>query len=113
MSSVSNPGTALVTGASTGIGAIYARRFAQRGYNLILVARDHKRLLNLADEIAGETGRKVEVFAADLTVKTDLKRVEGRLRSDTNITALVNNAGFAGAAKLIESNIDEMENMIQ
>ncbi|MBV8832300.1 MAG: SDR family NAD(P)-dependent oxidoreductase, partial [Acidobacteriaceae bacterium] len=113
MSPVSSPGTALVTGASTGIGAIYAQRLAQRGYNLILVARDHQRLVNLANEIAGETGRNVEPFAADLTLKTDLKRVEDRLRSDNTITALVNNAGFAGAAKLIDSNIDEMENMIQ
>ena len=113
MSLVSTPGTALVTGASTGIGAIYAQRLAQRGYDLILVARDHQRLINLANEIAGETGRNVEPFAADLTLKTDLKRVEDRLRSDHTITALVNNAGFAGATKLIDSNIDEMENMIQ
>jgi len=112
MSSVSTPGTALVTGASSGIGAIYAQRLAQRGYNLILVARDRQRLLNLANGLAAKTGRKVEALAADLTVKADLKRVEERLRSDNTITALVNNAGFGGAAKLIDSNIDEMENMI-
>lgn len=113
MSPIYTPGTALVTGASTGIGRIYAQRLAQRAYDLILVARDHRRLDNLANEIAAETGRKTETLAADLTVKTELKRVEERLRSDNNITALVNNAGFAGAAKLIHSNIDEMENMIQ
>jgi short-subunit dehydrogenase len=113
MSSVSTLGTALVTGASTGIGAIYAQRLAQRGYNLILVARDRQRLLNLANEIAAKTGRKAEALAADLTVKADLKGVEDRLRSDNTVTALVNNAGFGGAAKLIDSNIDEMENMIQ
>jgi short-subunit dehydrogenase len=113
MSSVSTPGTALVTGASTGIGAIYAQRLAQRGYNLILVARDRQRLLNLSNEITAKTGRKAEAFAADLTVKADLKRTEERLRSDNSITALVNNAGFGGGAKLIDSNIDEMENMIQ
>jgi short-subunit dehydrogenase len=113
MSTFSNHGTALITGASTGIGSIYAHRLAQRGYNLILVARDQKRLVNLANEITTKTGRKAEALAADLTVKADLKRVEERLRSDTSITALVNNAGFGGAAKLIDSNIDEMENMIQ
>jgi short-subunit dehydrogenase len=113
MSFISTPGTALITGASTGIGSVYAQRLAQRGYDLILVARDQRRLVNLANEIAVKTGRKAEVLVADLTVKADLKRVEERLRSDNSITALVNNAGFGGAAKLIDSNIDEMENMIQ
>jgi len=113
MSSPSIHGIALITGASTGIGSIYAQRLAQRGYDLILVARDQQRLVNLAKEIKTKTGRKGEVFAADLTVKADLKRVEERLRSDSSITALVNNAGFGGTAKLIDSDIDEMDNMIQ
>jgi len=113
MSTVFNLGTALITGASTGIGAIYARRLAQRGYDLILVARDQRRLADLATEISANTGRKAETLAADLTAKADLKRVEDRLRSDSNITALVNNAGFGAVAKLIDSNIDEMDNMIQ
>ncbi|MBV8552049.1 MAG: SDR family oxidoreductase [Acidobacteriaceae bacterium] len=113
MPSNSTPGTALITGASTGIGAIYAHRLAQRGYALILVARDQQRLVSLTKEIAAKTGRKTEALAADLTIKADLKRIEERLRSDSSITALVNNAGFGGAAKLIDSNIDEMENMIQ
>ena len=106
-------GTALITGASTGIGSIYAHRLAERGYDLILVARDQQRLGKLANEITAKTGRKAEVLAADLTVKADLKRVEERLRSDNGVTALVNNAGFGGAAKLIDSNIDDMDNMIQ
>src|SRR5712672_1742087 len=94
MSTPSNNGTALITGASTGIGSVYAHRLAQRGYNLILVARDQQRLTSLANEITTKTGRKAETLAADLTVKGDLKRVEDRLRSDSNVTALVNNAGF-------------------
>jgi hypothetical protein len=109
----SSKGTALITGASTGIGSIYADRLAQRGYDLILVARDQQRLANLANGITAKTGRKAEVLAADLTAKADLKRVEERLRSDGSLTALVNNAGFGGVAKLIDSNIDEMDNMIQ
>jgi uncharacterized protein len=109
----STKGTALITGASTGIGAIYADRFAKRGYDLILVARDQKRLTNLAEEIAAETGRKVETLAVDLTVKSDLQRVEERLRSDSNVTALINNAGFGGTAKLVDSNVEDMDNMIQ
>ncbi|MEO8735152.1 MAG: SDR family oxidoreductase [Edaphobacter sp.] len=110
---MSSKGTALITGASTGIGSIYADRLAQRGYDLILVARDQQRLINLANEVTAKTGRKAEVLAADLTARADLKRIEERLRSDSSVTALVNNAGFGGVAKLIDSNIDEMDNMIQ
>jgi uncharacterized protein len=113
MSTPSNPGTALITGASTGIGSVYAHRLAQRGYDVILVARDRERLTNLANDITAKTGRKAETLSADLTVKADLKRVEERLRSDSSVSALVNNAGFGGAAKLIDSNVDDMDNMIQ
>ena len=113
MSTPSTRGTALITGASTGIGSVYAHRLAQRGYDLILVARDKQRLTNLANDITAKTGRKAETLPADLTVKVDLKRIEDRLRSDGSITALVNNAGFGGVAKLIDSDVDEMDNMIQ
>lgn len=113
MSATSIKGTALITGASTGIGAIYADRLARRGYNLILVARDQQRLGSLAERIATETGREVKILAADLTLKADLARVEERLRTDSSISALVNNAGFGATAKLANSNVDEMENMIQ
>ena len=113
MSKHLNLGTALITGASTGIGSVYARRLAQRGYSLILVARDQQRLTDLANDITAKTGRKAETLTADLTVRADLKRVEERLRSDSDISALVNNAGFGGVAKLIDSDVDEMDNMIQ
>ena len=113
MSTPSKNGTALITGASTGIGSVYAHRLAQRGYDLILVARDQQRLAKLANDITAKTGRKAETLAADLTVKADLKRVEERLRSDPSVTALINNAGFGGVAKLIDSNVDDMDNMIQ
>jgi uncharacterized protein len=113
MATPSSLGTALITGASTGIGSVYAHRLARRGYDLILVARDRERLTKLAAEINASTGRKAEPLPADLTVKADLKRVEERLHSDSNITALVNNAGFGGVAKLIDSDVDDMDNMIQ
>jgi len=71
------------------------------------------RLDKLGKEIAAKTGRNAEAIPADLTVKNDLWRIEERLRSDDHITALVNNAGFGGAAKLIDSNVEEMDNMIQ
>ncbi|HTH53869.1 MAG TPA: SDR family oxidoreductase [Edaphobacter sp.] len=108
-----NKGSALITGASTGIGSVYADRLAERGYDLILVARDHKRLSTLADKIAAETGRRAEALPADLTVRADLARVEERLRSDSTITALVNNAGFGATTSLLDSKVDEMDNMIQ
>ena len=106
-------GAALITGASAGIGAIYADRLARRGYDLILVARNEKRLSELSSAIRSSTGRKVDILPADLGVKVDLLRVEDRLRSDPSITALVNNAGFGATSKLIDSKIEELESMIQ
>ena len=108
----STKGTALITGASTGIGAVYADRFARRGYDLILVARNGDKLKELATFLIATTGRVVDVIAADLTNKTDLRKIEERLRSDKSITALVNNAGFGATASLVDSKIDDLENMI-
>ena len=105
-------GKALVTGASSGIGAVYADRLARRGYDLILVARDEARLSELAKRLALATGRQVEVVRADLTQKADLQRVEGLLRSDPRITLLVNNAGFAVAKAFVDADPDQLERMI-
>lgn len=105
-------GTALVTGASTGIGAVYADRLARRGYDLILVARNRERLDALASRITSQTHRSVEVLAADLNDKADLARVEDKLRADASITLLVNNAGVAAVAPLAASDADRMESMI-
>jgi short-subunit dehydrogenase len=106
-------GTALVTGASSGIGAVYADRLARRGYDLILVARSHDRLACLAHRLATETGRSVQTIAADLEDKADLLRIETVLRTDPRITLLVNNAGTAAVAPLLESDVDKMEAMIR
>ena len=105
-------GTALITGASSGIGAIYADRLAHRGYDLILVARNESRLQALSERLAKETGRKVEILVTDLNAPTDLARVEARLKSDAGITMLINNAGFGGATPLLASNVDKMQEMI-
>jgi short-subunit dehydrogenase len=75
-------GTALITGASRGIGAIYADRLAKRGYDLILVARDEAALKALGGRLASETGRSVTPLRADLNTKADLAKVETTLRSD-------------------------------
>jgi uncharacterized protein len=112
MMSNSAKGIALVTGASAGIGAIYADRLARRGFDLILVARNRDRLGEHAKRLAQETGRSVEAVAADLTDRADLARIETILRTNAGITMLVNNAGFGAAAPLLESNVDKMEEMI-
>jgi uncharacterized protein len=105
-------GTALVTGASSGIGAIYADRLARRGYNLILVARNRSRLEELAKRLSGETGCAVEIVAADLNEKADLSRVEQVLRDNADITLLVNNAGVGATTPLLASDVDKMSDMI-
>ncbi|NPT32917.1 SDR family NAD(P)-dependent oxidoreductase [Paraburkholderia xenovorans] len=112
MATQAGKGTALVTGASSGIGAVYADRLARRGYDLILVARDAERLNGLAGRLASETGRHVETIAADLTVKADVRRIEERLRADRSIAMLVNNAGVGATASLIDSDVDALEKMI-
>jgi len=109
---ISAKGTALVTGASTGIGAIYADRLARRGYDLILVARNQSRLGALAERLRAETGRAVTPVAADLSSKSDLARIEALLKQDDSITVLVNNAGVGAVAPLQAANVDEMESMI-
>jgi short-subunit dehydrogenase len=108
-----NPrGTALITGASAGIGAIYANRLARRGHDLILVARNRERLDALATRITENTGRAVKVIAADLNDKADLTRVEHALRTDSTITMLVNNAGTGGTATFPDADINAMDRMI-
>lgn len=108
-----NKGTALITGASSGIGAVYADRLARRGFDLILVARNRERLAALAAKLSDETGRKVEVLPADLSDRKDIASVEAVLRTRGDITLLVNNAGFGAAAPLLGSDIDKMEEMIE
>jgi uncharacterized protein len=104
--------TALITGASTGIGAVYADRLAKRGYDLIVVARNKAKLSTLASRLEGETGRSVKVLPADLNNKADLAKVEATLRDDPKITMLINNAGVAAVTPLLQSNIDKMVDMI-
>ena len=72
MSATETKGTPLITGASSGMGAIYADRLAKRGYDLILVARNKNRLTGLAERLKDETGRSVKTIAADLSNKADL-----------------------------------------
>lgn len=104
--------TALITGASSGIGAVYADRLARRGYDLVLVARDAAKLSALAGRLEADTGRKVETIAADLGVSADLRRVEQRLASDDSIAMLVNNAGLGAVKSLVDSTPEELDTLI-
>ena len=113
MNTIQAKGTALITGASTGIGAIYADRLAKRGYDLILVARNKERLASLARRLANDTGRKVETVEADLTSPADLQRVEDILRTNAGISLLVNNAGVGATGPLVASDVDKMDDMIR
>ena len=105
-------GIALVTGASSGIGAIYADRLAKRGYDLILVARNQERLKDVAARVASATGRSVSILPADLNDKASLVKVETVLKENPAITVLVNNAGFGSASPLLQANVDKMVEMI-
>jgi short-subunit dehydrogenase len=104
--------TVLITGASTGIGAIYAERFARRGHGLVLVARDKARLETLATRLRQETGAAVDILVADLTQPGDLAAVETRLREDARIETLINNAGAALSGPFIDQPTDDIARLI-
>jgi short-subunit dehydrogenase len=105
-------GTALITGASSGIGEVYADRLARRGYELILVARSTEQLEKLATHLRNETGRSVRVIVVDLTNKLDLKSIEDVLRGDPKIAIFVNNAGTAVEGDFLNADPDRLESMI-
>lgn len=104
--------TVLITGASTGIGATYAERFARRGHDLVLVARDMARMEALASRLGQETGVRIDILPADLTQETDLVKVETRLRDDERIGILVNNAGTAIGGTFVDQSVDDMTKLI-
>ena len=107
-----NRETALVTGASSGIGAIYADRLARRGHDLVLVARNADRLNALAARISAETGRRVETLVADLGRPDDLARVEHVLRTNDRLSMLINNAGVGATSPLLASDVEKMQELI-
>ncbi|NVZ21532.1 SDR family NAD(P)-dependent oxidoreductase [Pseudomonas costantinii] len=102
----------LITGASSGIGATYAERFAQRGHDLVLVARDKARLETLAARLRQQHKVAVDVLLADLTQHADLVTVETRLRDDHQIGVLINNAGAAQSGNFVAQTPESIEQLI-
>lgn len=102
----------LITGASTGIGAVYADRFARRGHDLILVARDLARMDALATRLRTDHGVKVDVLQTDLTDPAALARIETLLRNDERIGVLINNAGASAAGTFLEQSADQVGQLI-
>ena len=107
-----NKGTAVITGASTGMGAVYADRLARQGYDLVLIARDEERLARVARQVSAATDRRVEVLVADLADPGALHRVEAQLGVRADVTLLVNNAGVGSVAPLLDADVEAMDRMI-
>ncbi|WP_017595207.1 SDR family NAD(P)-dependent oxidoreductase [Nocardiopsis potens] len=117
MSGTSHPRTALVTGASTGIGERFARDLAERGYALVLVARRAELLKGLAEELADRYGARTEVLPADLGTPEGVRTAAERLRADGTdgrapIDLLVNNAGRGDGGVFTEQDPDDVDAMI-
>jgi short-subunit dehydrogenase len=102
---------ALITGASTGIGKVYAQKLAKRGYDLVLVARDKARLEQLAGELRND-GAAAEVLVADLTQSADVARIEQVLENDSAISFFLNNAGIATVEPQLKTSVDTIEKLI-
>jgi uncharacterized protein len=110
--SPSSLGTAVVTGASAGLGRIYADRLARRGHDLLLVARRGDRLDAAAAEIRAAHGVAVRTLVADLGIAADLDKVVAALAADASITMLVNNAGQATLAPIAATTQQQMQGMV-
>lgn len=109
---MTNRPTVLVTGASSGIGATFAERFARRGHDLVLVARNTARMEALAERLRGETGVAIDILTADLANPTERAAVETRLRDDARIGILVNNAGASLPGTFLEQSTDDIERLV-
>lgn len=109
---MTNIATVLVTGASSGIGSVYADRFARRGHDLVLVARNKARMETLADRLRSETGVAIDIVPADLADAEQRAVIEARLRDDARIGILINNAGASLAGTFVEQSTDDVDRLV-
>lgn len=110
---MNNEKTALITGASSGIGKAFAFKCASLGYDLILIARNEKNLALTADEVSGKYNTQCKIIPADLSVDEDVDKLVNIIKKDNSIFMLINNAGFAVPQKLIECDIEKQLDMIK
>lgn len=103
---------ALITGASTGIGAVYADRLAGRGHDLILVARDRARLERLAERLESQYLVATKILAVDLLQPDGLAQVEAEIESERELAVVVNNAGMAGNEAFLSPSTATMDSII-
>ncbi|MFN4169261.1 MAG: SDR family NAD(P)-dependent oxidoreductase [Pannonibacter phragmitetus] len=111
-SNLKKPGTAIVTGASSGIGKVYAERLAARGYDLVLVARRQDRLQHIAAELQQQFPVSARALAADLTTAGGVSAVTQLLSEDPSISLIINNAGFSALKPLTQTPDATIESMI-
>jgi hypothetical protein len=102
---------AVITGASSGIGAAFARKLAARGYNLLLIARREDRLRSIADEVRALHHVEAEAFVADLAIDADRDRAAARILNAPDLALLVNNAGFGTMGYFWEADVAGQERM--
>lgn len=112
MSDIKNLGTAVITGASAGLGRVFADRLAQRGYNLLLIARRGDLLEEVAKKLSSSYGITVNTWAADLSKPSELQAAADKLSADSSITMLVNNAGVSTLASVGSTQAAEAASMI-
>jgi short-subunit dehydrogenase len=106
-----NPGKVFITGASSGIGASYAKAFAENGYDLVLLARRKDRLQALSKQLESKNSIDCEIFSADLSEQEEIKKVTNHIRQIDNLDILINNAGFATIGYFADIPIDKSMRM--
>jgi short-subunit dehydrogenase len=110
---IAGKGTALITGATSGIGAAFAKRLARDGYDLVITGRREEKIRHLADEISSSYSVRVEVVIAELSNPLEAERLAGKIRSTGNLEVLVNNAGFGSRMEFHREDVEEQAGMLK